>query len=251
MPDSGNTVGSGAPPSGAFEASAFRRPWHRLVARVLASLNRPLLASAKCYFGGGTRIVMELDEFRESVDIDFICSDRAGYRLLRNAVTRRSLGEILAGDYELVRDVRADMYGIRTFLRVDGDPVKFEIISEGRISLTGAAVHLFPVDALDHPSCIAEKLLAHADRGQDGSTNARDLVDLAFISARWPRESWGPAMKAAESAYGDVIARELDVGLTRFADPSRRRRCVEALGIADPRTLARGLRVLKNHLKER
>ena len=74
MPDSGNTVGSGAPRSGAFEASAFRRPWHRLLARVLASLNRPLLAPAKCYFGGGTRIVMELDEFRESVDIDFLCS---------------------------------------------------------------------------------------------------------------------------------------------------------------------------------
>ena len=63
---------------------------------MLASLNRPLLASAKCYFGGGTRIVMELDEFRESVAIDFLCSDRAGYRLLRNAVTTRSLGEILA-----------------------------------------------------------------------------------------------------------------------------------------------------------
>ena len=195
MPDSGNTVGSGAPPSGAFEASAFRRPWHRLVARVLASLNRPLLASAKCYFGGGTRIVMELDEFRESVDIDFLCSDRAGYRLLRNAVTERSLGEIFIGDYELIREVRRDMYGIR-----------------------------------------------------DGSTNARDLLDLAFMAARWPRQSWDPAMKAAESAYGDVVARELDVGLPRFADPSRRRRCVEALGIADTRTLARGLRILRTLL---
>ena len=56
-------------------------------------------------------------------------------------------------------------------------------------------------------------------------------------------------MKTAESAYGAVVARELDVGLSRFADPNRRRRCVETLGIADPRTLARGLRVLKNHLK--
>ena len=93
--------------------------------------------------------------------------------------------------------------------------------------------------------------LAHADWGQDGSTNARDLVDLAFMAARWPRESWHPAMKTAESAYGAVVARELDVGLSRFADPNRRRRCVETLGIADPRTLARGLRVLKNHLKER
>ena len=97
MPDSGNTGGFGAPPSGASEASAFRRPWHLLVARVLASLNRPLLASANCYFGGGTRIVMELDEFRESVAIDFLCSDRAGYRLLRNAVTTRPLAAARSG----------------------------------------------------------------------------------------------------------------------------------------------------------
>ena len=181
MPDSGNTVGSGAPPSGAFEASAFRRPWHRLVARVLASLNRPLLASAKCYFGGGTRIVMELDEFRESVDIDFLCSDRAGYRLLRNAVTERSLGEIFIGDYELIREVRRDMYGIRTFLRIDGDPVKFQIISEGRISLTGAAVELFPVDALDHPSCIAES----CSLTRTGARTVRPMPAICWTSPSW------------------------------------------------------------------
>ena len=180
MPDSRGSPPPGAPREAASTAVRFRRPWHRLVARVLGSPNRALLTSAMCYFGGGTRIVMELDEFRESVDIDFLCSDRTGYRLLRNAVTTRSLGDILAGDYELIRDVRADMYGIRTFLRIDEQPVKIEIISEGRLSLTGAATRLFPVDALDHTSCIAEKLLAHADRGQDDSTNARDLVDLAF-----------------------------------------------------------------------
>ena len=201
-----------------------------------------------CYFGGGTRIVMELDEFRESVDIDFLCSDRTGYRLLRNAVTTRSLGDILAGDYELIRDVRADMYGIRTFLRIDEQPVKIEIISEGRLSLSAAATRLFPVDALDHTSCIAEKLLAHADRGQDDSTNARDLVDLAFMAAHWPPGCWHTALTAAESAYGAVVARELDTGLTRFAGPERRRRCTKALGITDTRTLARGLHVLRTLL---
>ena len=74
-------------------------------------------------------------------------------------------GDVFVGDYELIREVRRDMYGIRTFLRVDGEPVKFEIISEGRLSLAGAATDMFPVDALDHTSCIAEKLLAHADCG--------------------------------------------------------------------------------------
>ena len=135
MPDSRGSPPPGAPREAASTAARFRRPWHRLVAQVLGSLNRALLTSAMCYFGGGTLIVMELDEFRESVDIDFLCSDRTGYRLLRNAVTTRSLGDILAGDYELIRDVRADMYGIRTFLRIDEQPVKIEIISEGRLSL--------------------------------------------------------------------------------------------------------------------
>lgn len=126
---------------------------------------------------------MELDEFRESVDVVFLCSDRSGYRLLRNTVTGRSLGEIFTGDYELIRDVRRDMYGIRTFLRVDGEPVKFEIVFEGRLSLTGAAPGLFPVDALDQTSCIAEKLLAHADRGW---TTPRTPA-ISWTSPSWPR----------------------------------------------------------------
>ena len=222
----------------------LRRPWHRLVWRVLETLNGPLLAEAKCYFGGGTRIAMELDEFRESVDVDFLCADRDGYRTLRNTVTERSLGDIVSGDYALMRDVRADMYGIRTFLRVDDQPIKLEIIAEGRVSLAGDAAGRFPVAVLDRTSCIAEKLLAHADRGRDDSTHARDLVDLAFMAARWAPEHAASAMTIAEAAYGAVVARELDAGLSRFEDRAHRRRSVKALAITDTRTLARGLRAL-------
>ena len=53
------------------------------------------------------------------------CEDRKGYRILRSTVTRSSLGDLTSRAVELMRDVRADMYGIRTFLRVDGQPVKF------------------------------------------------------------------------------------------------------------------------------
>ena len=222
----------------------LRRPWHRLVWRVLETLNGPLLAEAKCYFGGGTRIAMELDGFRESVDVDFLCADRDGYRTLRNTVTERSLGDIVSGDYALMRDVRADMYGIRTFLRVDDQPIKFEIIAEGRMSLASDATRRFPVPILDRTSCIAEKLLAHADRGRDNSTHARDLVDLAFMAARWAPEHAASAMTIAEAAYGAVVARELHAGLSRFEDRAHRRRSVKALAITDTRTLARGLRAL-------
>ncbi len=161
----------------------FRRPWHRRVWRVLESLNSGLLSSAKCYFGGGTRIAMALGEFRESVDVDFLCSDRDGYRTLRNTVTDLSLGAMLSGGLVLLRDVRADMYGIRTFLRVDGEPVKFEIIAEGRIAVAGDAAGPFPVEALDRTSCVAEKLLAHADRGGE----YRPTGATSSISPSWRR----------------------------------------------------------------
>ena len=227
--------------------AGFRRPWHRLVWRVLESLNGALLASARCYFGGGTRIALELGEFRESVDVDFLCSDRDGYRTLRNTIRQNTLGEIFAGGYELMREVRADLYGIRTFLRVDGRPVKFEIISEGRISLKGGAVAPFPVEVLDRTSCIAEKLLAHADRGRDESTHARDLVDLAVMAGSWPEEHMHSGMVLAESAYGAAVGRELTAGLSRFEGLAHRRSCLEALSIADTCTqaLERGLLALK------
>ncbi|GAB2878015.1 hypothetical protein GCM10027277_54270 [Pseudoduganella ginsengisoli] len=58
-----------------------------------------------------------------------------GYRALRNTITNASLGDILTQPVELAREVRADRYGIRTFVRVDGTPIKFEIVSEGRIDI--------------------------------------------------------------------------------------------------------------------
>lgn len=223
----------------------FQRPWHRLVWQVLESLNAGLLASTRCYFGGGTRIALELGEYRESVDVDFLCSDRDGYRTLRNTIRHDSLGEIFSGDCVLMREVRADLYGIRTFLRVDEQPIKFEIISEGRISLTGAAVDPFPVEVLDRTSCIAEKLLAHADRGRDESTHARDLVDLAFMAANWPEEHTRAAMVLAESAYGAAVTRDLAAGLDRFADEAHRRSSLESLSISDTLVLERGLLALR------
>ena len=66
----------------------FRRPRHRAVWRVLESLNAKALARANCLFGGGTRIALELNEYRESEDIDFICCDITGYRSLRVGLCR-------------------------------------------------------------------------------------------------------------------------------------------------------------------
>ena len=226
-------------------APKFRRPWHRLVGQVLESLNGELLARARCWFGAGTRVAMELGEFRESVAVDFLCADRVGYRVLRSTVTQSSLGDMASRALDLMRDIRADMYGIRTFLRVDGQPVKFEVIFEGRIPLSGEARSPFPVEVLARSSCFAEKLLANADRGRDPSANARDVIDLAFMAANWPEEDLRTGMATAQSAYGDVVRRELDAVLSSLDDAHYRQRCLDALSVSDTGAFSEGLRALR------
>src|SRR5438552_4009676 len=106
----------------------YRRERHRKVARILAALDANLLRENQCFFGGGARIALELNEYRESEDIDFICSDLSGYRALRSEIGTRSLGALMPYSRRgvtLLRDVRADQYGIRTVFGVDGNPVKF------------------------------------------------------------------------------------------------------------------------------
>ncbi len=72
----------------------FERRWHRDVLRILGAMDAERLAQAGFLFGGGTRLVLELQEFRESLDIDFLSSDPSGYADLR-ALARRYGGAAL------------------------------------------------------------------------------------------------------------------------------------------------------------
>jgi hypothetical protein len=46
----------------------MRRPRHQAVAAVLAQMDASALRGARCWFGGGTRIVLDIDEYRVSAD---------------------------------------------------------------------------------------------------------------------------------------------------------------------------------------
>jgi hypothetical protein len=219
------------------------RPRHRAVLAVLRALDADFLSRAKCYFGGGTRIVLALGEYRESADIDFLCASREGYRALRSAVSDSSLGRIARSSLKLAREVVADRYGIRTFVEAGGEKVKLEIVLEGRIALAGRAVTGLPVPALDEASCCAEKFLANADRWGDESALGRDVIDLAFMSARWGREAMHAGFAAATEAYGKSVARDAKRAATKMLERAEwRRRCVAALNVSDTRTLLSGLR---------
>lgn len=228
----------------------FHREHHRLVANVLRRLDSASLQQAECFFGGGTHLAMKLGEYRESRDIDFLCSSRPGFRLLREQVTEQSLGRIMIAPLPLAREVRADRDGIRTFIEVDGVRIKFEILLEGRIDLAGHQDSALGVPALDWPHAIAEKLLANADRGLDRSSLSRDLVDLAFAVTHLERSAFDEGMRLAETVYGTAVRRLLGQSLDQFReDRAHANSCVTSLGITDRNRLRKGLRTLTSLAK--
>jgi hypothetical protein len=219
----------------------LRRPAHRRICRVLRSLDARFLLEASCYFGGGTQLAMKLGEYRESRDIDFLCSSRAGFRMLRETVTEASLGALQRKPLRLARDIRADRDGLRTFVLAGSEPLKLEIIFEARIELSGALDRSLGVPVLDPACAAAEKFLANADRGLDESLKARDLVDLAYLAAFHPGPVLECGYRLAQSAYGQAVRRYLLLGLDKFATRGYGAACIKAHGLEDVATLRKGL----------
>jgi hypothetical protein len=192
----------------------FKRPHHNRIQSLLTALDADFLGRNACFFGGGTAIVLALDEYRESVDIDFLCASQDGYRELRNTITNVSLGAIFARPVELAREVRADRYGIRTFLLMDGVPVKFEIVSEGRIHIDGCVDPVTGVPTLSRTDMYAEKLLANADRYNDKAVASRDIIDLAMMIGHWgriPSDAWAKARQAYGASVDHAFQSALDL----------------------------------------
>lgn len=211
----------------------FERPHHRRIAAVLSALDPAVLAAHACWFGGGTAMALRYGEYRESVDIDFLVSDREGYRHLRQRVTGPDGLNTLAragGHLELARELRADQYGLRTLLRVDGVAIKFEIVLEARIDFDapGPQDQVAGVATLTPLDLAASKLLALADRWRDDSVYSRDLIDLAMMAP--PRPLLRAAIDKAAGAYGDSIEASLDKAITDLRErPHRLDDCLSAL----------------------
>lgn len=213
----------------------FRRPHHNAILTALHRLDSALFQRAECFFGGGTAVVLALDEYRESLDIDFLCASTAGYRLLREAVwEKRGLaGLVLPGaEVSAIRDLQTDQYGIRTILEIGDTKIKFEIVREARIDLHGAVDHSLRVPVLDRVDMYTEKLLANADRWADKAVLSRDMIDLSMMISRWgdiPGEAWD----RARAAYGATVDDAYRKAVDRIRDPDWLRTCMEKMSM-DP-----------------
>lgn len=213
----------------------FERPHHRRIATFLEALDAQVLAANACLFGGGTAMALRYGEYRESVDIDFLVSRVEGYRQLRQRLTGPDgMRAITRPEHTLnqVREVRADQYGVRTLLRVDGADIKFEIVLEGRIELEAPTAddHQCGVATLTPLDMATSKLLANSDRWRDDSVMSRDLIDLAMMAP--PAALLKKAMAKAQGAYGDSVATDLARAVEDLrARPHRLDQCMQAMAM--------------------
>ncbi len=220
----------------------FERPHHRQIAYILGALNGPLLRESNCLFGGGTAIALRYGEYRELVDIAFLVSDVASYRNLRQRLTgAEGIAAIVrsgAAPLVLQHDIRADQYGIRTMLQVSDQPIKFEIILEGRVEFSPpqASDEVCGIATLTPLDMATSKLLANSDRWSDDGIFNRDVIDLAMMNPKLALLRL--AVVKAEMAYGRSIRRDLDKSITRL---QRRHdwleRCMQAMAIKLPKAI--------------
>ncbi|HJX30180.1 MAG TPA: nucleotidyl transferase AbiEii/AbiGii toxin family protein [Thermoanaerobaculia bacterium] len=228
----------------------FEREAHRVVLTVLRALRADVLRACKFLFGGGTRIVLDLDEYRESKDVDFLCSDPQGYAELRFQVSRHGYPALFTseglGHLQFPREMRIDQYGIR-FTTVSGEtPLRVELIREARIMLDdGEQPSWSPVACLSLSDCYAEKLLANSDRWADRQILSRDLVDLAALRAHCgpiPQAAW----RKVEEAYKAAAVEDLRKAVALFTENVEyQRRCFMGLELKPSAPVQQGVELLR------
>lgn len=138
-----------------------------------------------------------------------MCSSVDGYRELRSAVQASGARGIFAGPISTIREFRCDQYGLRAVLSLQDQPIKFEIVLEGRISLDGALDPKLGCPTLSLTDQCAEKLLANSDRCYDPAVCYRDAFDLGMLVIGNGGIMPEAAIAKSVVAYGDDIWRKL------------------------------------------
>ena len=207
---------------------AFGKPEHRIIAEALGLMDRDFLTATQCWFGGGTAIVMKLGEYRRSLDLDFLCADASGYRELRTRASELGVRAFFPEPIEAIRDFQIDQYGLRTVVRLKGQPIRFEVVREGRIDLRGRFDEDLGIPALVPADMFAEKLLANADRCQDRAVAYRDAFDLGMLVKAYgkiPTE----ALDKAQTAYGLDVERKVVWVIDKLRDKGELRAAADVL----------------------
>lgn len=182
--------------------SKYNLQHHQIIESALRNFNADFFCENNIIFGGGTRIALELDEYRESVDIDFLCPNKDSYRAVRGTVDNIGLHQLVLTEFEYIREIRADRDAVRTVIKHGAENVKLEFVSFADYDLSfDFDLSKFSVPFLDRQSCFYTKLLANSDR--KFQEPYKDIFDIFDILAMY--NAWGSipiqAIEFAEEYY--------------------------------------------------
>lgn len=226
----------------------FKLEHHQKILIILNSLRADFFAEISAFFGGGTLLSLLYGEYRWSKGIDFICPIGNGYRNLRSAIHYKEYDAIFkdCSMMNFPREIKADQYGVRFVVKVEGLLIKFEVVAESRISLQPPVFHSWTdVPCLSFTDSCAEKLLANSDRWADRGVESRDLIDLSML--RLQSEIPVDSIEKAESAY--LVMGPLKQSITFFQNqPAYRNDCFSSLQIKNRSIIIDGLDLLASDL---
>lgn len=227
----------------------FSNDFHRKIINILANVNSNFLVECNAYFGGGSRLALDFDEYRWSKDIDFVCPSGPGYQKLRKGVFEDGYDALFttSNGLKLPRPIQANQYGIRFPVEVDDTLIKFEIFNEARIQLEAPINVVWTnVPCLSINDCFSEKLLANADRWADVAVESRDIIDLCVL--RKHHDLLQTAIVKSESAY--PVIEPLKKSINYFQEnPNFRKRCYDSLKIDKVSMIIDGLDMLAKDLQ--
>jgi hypothetical protein len=174
----------------------YQFPWHNSIAAILEQLPAQTLLDQKCFFGGGTALVLQAakgkwpmgGEYRWSEDIDFLCTNDAFRqigRLVRTGGIKEGIKALIGNDLKLVRDPVIDNYGIRLGVVAPGvdKPIRLEFVCDGDLPSHTPGDIIHGITCLSLTDSTAHKLMANSIRWNDRAVALRDYIDLMAISA--------------------------------------------------------------------
>ena len=121
---------------------------------------------------------------------------------------------------------------------IDGLPLKFEVVLEGRIALNApsAADAILGISTLTPLDIATTKLLANSDRQADDGVFSRDVIDLAIMQPKLALLR--AALAKAEAAYGPSVSRDLAKAISNLqCREGWLERCMQAMLMDMPKAL--------------
>jgi len=211
----------------------LKADYHRCLRTLISSLNASFLAENNCFLSGATPIVLSLGEYRAADGLAVACFGRDGYRHIREEVSPTSLGQIFLHPIELGRPVRADRFGIRTYVMIGSTPIHFELYKEDRFGPTDLDCSADVVPTLSRDDMFVERLLTNADQYRSSTKVSAPVVDLAIMVANWgevPEDAW----KRAQQAYGPLVTQAYVAAVSMLSDADDCSRYVHDLSVEAP-----------------